>query len=137
MIEQYLWIVGSSIILFLGCAHMYFTFFTDKFSSKNKTVLDEMKNSSLILTKETTIWKAWIGFNASHGSGVIFIALINLYLVIFHFSLFESNHFLYIFNIVTIAFYLWLAKRYWFSAPFIGITITFLCFVLSYLLMVF
>lgn len=134
MIEKYLWEIGSSVILLLGSAHLYFTFFTNKFSSKNQRVIDEMANSHPILTKDTTIWKAWIGFNASHSSGAIFFGGMNLYLAINHFSIFETAHFFFIFNIVTVGFYLWLAKKYWFKSPFIGILIGFLCFTASYLL---
>ena len=137
MIEKYLWAIGSLIILTLGSIHLYFTFFTNKFSSKNKKALDEMNNSHPILTKETTIWKAWIGFNASHSSGAMFIGAINLYLTAKYFHLFETAHFFFIFNIITIGFYLWLAKKYWFKIPFTGILITLICYVASYVLTLF
>ena len=134
MLAKYLWLIGSSIIFLLGTAHMYFTFFSNKFSSKNKRVVEEMKNSNPILTRNTTMWKAWIGFNASHSSGAMFIGIINCYLAVNHFALFESGHFLFLFTIITTGFYLWLAKKYWFKVPFLGIAIALLCFILSYVL---
>lgn len=128
MIEKYLWIAGSLPFIILGGIHLLYTFFTNKFSSRNKLVDDEMKTSYPILTKETTMWKAWIGFNASHSSGAIYIGLINLFLSIQYFAIVTNPVFLTI-NIVTVLFYLWLAKKYWFSTPFKGMLIAACCFV--------
>lgn len=132
MVAQYLWIAGSIIIGVLAGTHLYFTFFTDKFSSRNKRVIEEMKTSSPILAEELTMWKAWIGFNASHSMGGIFIGLINLYLAIGYFTILQSDHFFFVFNIFTIGFYVWLAKKYWFKTPFRGLTLTLACYVFAY-----
>jgi hypothetical protein len=93
-----------------------------------------MKRSNPILTKETTMWKAWIGFNASHGSGAMFIGIINFYLAFRHFQLLMTDSFLTLFSIVTIVFYAWLAKTFWFRIPLLGISITLICYIASYFL---
>ena len=136
MIAKYLWQAGSILIALLGSIHLYFTFFTNKFSSVNETMIDQMKASSPILTQDITMWKAWIGFNGSHSSGAIFIGVLNFYLALRYFAVLQSDHFFFIFNILTIGFYVWLAKEYWFSAPFTGLAITFICFIVSYILTV-
>ena len=133
-IIKYIWEFGSLILLVLGSIHLFYTFFTNKFSSKNENLISEMKKSSPVLTNETTIWKAWIGFNASHSSGAIFIGVINLIIATNYFEEFLSNHFYYIFNIITILFYLILAKKYWFKVPFIGILITLICYLSVYII---
>jgi len=53
-----------------------------------------MKNSSLRLTGETTAWKAWTGFNASHSAGGMFIGLFNGILAVENFSILENSFFL-------------------------------------------
>ncbi len=136
MIEKYLWIAGSLPFIILGTIHLLYTFFTNKFSSRNKLVEEEMKTSFPILTKETTMWKAWTGFNASHSSGAIYIGLINLFVAIYYFAIVTTPVFL-ILNIVTVLFYLWLAKKYWFSTPFKGILIASCCFVLAAIIILF
>jgi hypothetical protein len=83
MIAKYLWETGSVIITILATIHLYYTFFTNKFSSRNEKMVEEMKTSFPILTQKTTMWKAWIGFNASHSSGAMFIGIINFYLAVF------------------------------------------------------
>ncbi|WP_460911298.1 LIC_13387 family protein [Spirosoma areae] len=134
MMANYLWQIGSVIIAVLGSIHLYYTFFTTNFSSRNEKMIEHMKSSSPILTKEVTVWKAWIGFNASHSSGAIFIGLINFYLAFQYFTILQSDHFFFLFNILTISFYVWLAKQYWFTIPFIGLLITFVCYSMAYFL---
>ncbi len=134
MLSKILWISGASIFLVLGTIHLYYTFFTTKFDPRNKNVIDDMKNTSPRLTNETTMWKTWIGFNASHSSGAIFIGLINIILAVENFSILENSFLLSFCTIVTSVFYLWLAKKYWFSIPFTGILIATTCFIISPLL---
>lgn len=134
MLAKYLWETGSLIIAVLGSIHLYYTFFTRKFHSKNESVVTQMEQSSPLLTQETTMWRAWIGFNASHSSGAMFIGIINIFLAETFFETLQTSHFYFLFNIVTLGFYLWLARRYWFRIPFTGILIAFACYTLSYIL---
>ena len=134
MIATYIWEFGSLIFIVLGSMHLLYTFFTNKFSSKNEKVITEMKSSSPILTKETTIWKAWIGFNASHSIGAMFIGVMNIYVAHNFFTVLQNDFFFFTFNILTIGFYLLLAKRYWFRIPFFGILLTLICFLTSFIL---
>lgn len=134
MIAKYTWVFGSSIFVLFGTLHLLYTFFSNKFSSRNKNLIHEMQVSYPNLTKETTMWKAWIGFNASHSSGAMFIGIINMYLVHQYFMILANDPFFWLFNILTVSFYWWLAKRYWFKIPFIGISITLLCYLAAYIL---
>ena len=127
-ITTYLWIAGSMPFIILGAIHMAYTFFTNKFSSRTASVDDAMKNSFPVLTKETTMWRAWIGFNASHSSGAIYIGLINFIAAIQFPGLLRSPIFITL-NIITVLFYCWLGKKYWFGIPFKGILLATACFV--------
>lgn len=134
MIAKYLWEAGSAIITVMGSLHLYYTFFTDKFSSRNEKMVGEMKTSFPILTGDMTMWNAWISFNATHSVGAIFIGIINFYLAANYFSVLQSDHFFFLFGIATISFLLWLAKRYWFKTIFTGVLLVLICFVVSYVL---
>ena len=129
MVAKILWLSGSAIFLILGTLHLYYTFFTSKFNARNKTVIIEMKNTSPVLTGETTMWNAWIGFNASHSAGAIFIGLMNILLAAQYFPMLQNSVLIILLNIVTALFYCWLAKKYWFRIPFAGILIATGCFV--------
>jgi len=55
--EQALLIIGASIFGLLGTLHLLYTFFTNKFEAYDSAITESMKKTSLILTKETTIWE--------------------------------------------------------------------------------
>ena len=131
MLSKILWLAGSAIFFILGALHLYYIFFTTKFHPRNKSILDEMKNTSPRLTNETTMWKAWMGFNASHSAGAIFIGSVNIILAVENFPVIENSFLLSLCTILTSVFYLWLAKKYWFSIPFTGILIAVCCFIIS------
>lgn len=130
MIAKYLWIAGSLPFIILGTIHLLYTFFTNKFSSRNKNVEEGMKVNFPVLTSQTTMWKAWTGFNASHSSGSVYIGLINLFVAMWYADILKNPVFLTL-NIVTVLFYLWLAKKYWFKIPFTGILIAACCMVVA------
>ena len=129
MASKILWLTGSAIFFILGTLHLYYTFFTSRLDPRNKNVIDEMKNTSPRLSNETTMWKVWIGFNASHSAGAIFIGSVNSILAVKNFSMIEDSFLLSFLTILTSVFYLWLAKKYWFSIPFIGLLIATCCFI--------
>jgi hypothetical protein len=136
LIAKILFIIGSLPFLVLGTIHLLYTFFTDKFSSRNEKLVEDMKSSYPRLTRQTTMWNAWIGFNASHSSGAMFIGALNLYLGLFHFDLIQQSFFLLPFTVITTGFYLWLAHKYWFQIPFVGILLACTCYLISFLLVI-
>jgi hypothetical protein len=131
MLSKILWLSGSAIFFILGTWHLCYTFFTSKFDPRNKNLMEEMKNTSPLITYETTMWKTWIGFNASHSTGAIFFGLVNSLLAAEYFYILEKSFLLSLLTILTSGFYLWLAKKYWFSIPFTGILIAFGCYLAS------
>ncbi len=128
MIEKYLWISGSSIFLILATIHLYYTFFTNKFSVRDRNTEQMMKKAYPVLTKQTTMWKAWLGFNASHSAGGIFFGAINLVFAWSYFDLLKSSALLLLFTCLTSFFYLFLGFKYWFDIPRTGILISSGCF---------
>jgi hypothetical protein len=85
----------------------------------------------MVLTRETTLWKAWVGFNASHSVGAIYIGIVNIFMATGFAGHSQAYFFFASFTILVIGFYLWLAKRYWFRIPFIGVSITLCLYILS------
>ena len=134
ILAAYIWIIGSLVIGILGTMHLIYTFFTDKFLPRNSKLKEEMSNTNPVLTKAVSMWSGCIGFNASHSTGIVFISIINVWLAIERFPFLQKSHFFFLFNMLTIGFYVWLAKRYWFKIPLMGATITLTCYTLSYIL---
>ena len=131
MVEQLLIIIGASIFGLLGTIHLLYTFFTNKFNAYNPSVTEAMKSTTPILTKETTIWNAWVGFNASHSLGAMIISAFYIPLAAFNFDLIVQNAWFSILPVVISSSYLILAKKYWFKIPFFGILVATICFTLA------
>ncbi len=127
--EQILIIIGATIFGVLGTIHLIYTFFTNKFEAYDSTVTEAMKASSPILTRETTIWNAWVGFNASHSLGAILFAGIYLPLTASYFNVVQQSVWFSTLPVLIGLSYLVLAKMYWFKIPFVGILIATVCFI--------
>ncbi|WP_125169961.1 LIC_13387 family protein [Leptospira perolatii] len=136
LISKVLFLIGCVPYIFLGTAHIVLTFKDMKKSSAlspaNLKVRTSMEESNLKLTNETTIWKAWIGFNFSHGMGAVFFGFIYLWIGISDFGFLLANWLLLPLAIVISLSYLILSLRFWFSKPTIGISIASVMFVASY-----
>ncbi|MEJ6472954.1 LIC_13387 family protein [Pseudoalteromonas piscicida] len=129
--EQILIIIGVSLFGVLGTIHLVYTFSTEKFNPYDASAAEAMKRTSPQLTKETTIWRAWIGFNASHSLGVMLFAAIYIPLAINNFEVIESSLWFSLLPVVVSASYLILAKKYWFKIPFVGFLVSLVCFLFS------
>ena len=132
--DQILLIAGVSIFGALGAIHLIYTFFSEKFSPYDPAVATAMKGTSPRLTKETTMWRAWIGFNASHSLGAMLLAAVYIPLATFHFNVIQNSFWFSLLPIVVGIAYLFLAKMYWFKIPLVGILISLMCFTGSALL---
>ncbi len=93
-----------------------------------------MKKDFLRLTKQTTVWRAWTGFNASHSIGAMYFGLINIIIALLFFENIGNVWIVSLLNAITAAFFLFLARNYWFSVPFRGILIATICFVVAFTL---
>jgi hypothetical protein len=122
-------VAGALIIGLLGGVHLAYTFFTGKFLPRDSALVDAMKATSPVLTRQTTMWKAWIGFNASHSLGAILFAAVYVLLAARHMEILAQSKALVLVGVATCLGYLWLAQAYWFRVPFTGIAISTACFI--------
>ena len=127
-LSSVLMIAGAGIFGLLGTVHLLYTFFTNKFDAYDDSVTEAMKSTSPVLTRETTIWKAWIGFNASHSLGAMLVAAIYIPLALQHMEVIAGSLWFSLLPMVIGFSYLALAWRYWFKIPFVGVLISTICF---------
>jgi hypothetical protein len=128
MLPQSLIVAGALIFGLLGTLHLAYTFFTGKFSPRDAATEAAMKLTHPRLTRRTTLWKAWVGFNASHSLGAMLFAAVYLLLALAHMDwLREAPGLVWLAAAGALA-YLALAVRYWFRTPLIGIALASACF---------
>jgi hypothetical protein len=109
---------SASIALTLGIAHLVFTFFGPKLRPRDPALEARMKEVSPVITSQTTMWKVWIGFNASHSFSAILFGSVYGYLGLMQPAVLFHSAFLAMLGGLFLLVYLILAKKYWFSTPF-------------------
>lgn len=128
MSAQLLIIIGCLIIGLLGLAHFIYVLATDKFNAYDPQVTTAMQNTSPVLTKDTSMWQAWLGFNYSHSIGVLWIPLIYIPIALNHMPILQQSIWLSLLLPIMALSYAVLAKRYWFVIPMFGSLISLACF---------
>ena len=114
---------SSAIILSLGCIHLMYTFRGTKLHPRDSALLARMKEVSPVISRETTMWKTWVGFNASHSLGAILFGLTYGYLALAEGPFLFQSTFLLLLGLGVLAGYVFLGKVYFFSIPFRGIVV--------------
>ena len=133
-IPPFLIAASAAILLLLGLVHLLYTFYGSKLLPRDCELITRMQETHLTLTRETTVWKAWIGFNASHSFGAILFGAVYGYLSMVHSTfLFQSTYLLSL-GLLLLCGYVFLAKRYWFSIPFRGILLATVLYMLALLI---
>ena len=77
------------------------------------------------------MWKAWVGFNASHSFGAILFGLIYGYLAIFNSEFLFKTPFLLCIGFAMLGGLVVIGKLYWFSIPVRSICVSFAFYVAS------
>ncbi len=112
---------SAAIIFVLGLVHLLSTFYGPMFMPRDRQLQARMRDVSPVISRETTMWKAWVGFNASHSFGALLFGAVYGYLALLHAAFLFRSAFLLCVGLLLLCSYLLLAKRYWFSTPFRGI----------------
>lgn len=123
MVERILITVSAAIIGWLGFMHLKLTFVGDKLTPSDIGVRESMQRVAPNISAETTMWKAWVGFNASHSLGALLFGLVYAYLAIAHPHLLFQSWFLLGLGAALLGSYLWLGASYWFSTPLVAIAV--------------
>src|SRR5215470_13612681 len=85
-------------------------------------------------TKETTMWRCWIGFNASHSMGLILFGLVFGFLALAHSQLLFRSPFLLVVGLAMLGALAVLCNLYLFSVPLTGVSISLACYIGSIVL---
>jgi hypothetical protein len=120
---------SAGIVLTLGAIHLVYTFSGSNLLPRDPAIRIAMSQVHLSITKETTVLRAWMGFNASHSMGLILFGLIFGFLALNHTQLLFDSSYLLAVGFAMLAGVLVLSRLYWFSIPFTGIIISLACYI--------
>jgi hypothetical protein len=115
--------LSAAILLVLGLLHLLYTFHGVKLHPRDTGLQARMREVSPVISRETTMWKTWIGFNASHSFGAILFGTVYGYLALVQREFLFQSVFLLATGALLLAGYVFLGKRYFFSVPYRGLLI--------------
>jgi hypothetical protein len=120
---------SAGIVLVLGSIHLLYTFRGPKLTPRDAGLRAQMEAAHPVLTRQTTMWKAWVGFNASHSLGAMLFGLVYGYLALAQPAMFFASGFLAWLGLAFLTAYLVLARAYWFRIPFVGVALSLACYI--------
>jgi protocatechuate 3,4-dioxygenase beta subunit len=125
--------LSALVILALGTLHLVYTFRGPLLTPRDPALQARMSEVHPVITRQTTMWRAWVGFNASHSMGAILFGLVYGFLANAYPEILFKSPFLLAVGLATLGGFTVLGKRYWFRMPFTGIVISLVCYVASML----
>jgi hypothetical protein len=115
--------LSAAVLLVLGLLHLLYTFHGVKLHPRDTALQARMREVAPVISRETTMWKTWIGFNASHSFGAILFGTVYGYLALVQREFLFQSVFLLATGALLLAGYVFLGKRYFFSVPYRGLLI--------------
>ncbi len=134
---------ASTLLLLSACAvlggfgavHLLYTYRGHRLEPRDPDLRAAMERSHLVITRQTTVWRAGKGFNASHSLGMLAVALIYGDLALLQPQVLTGSPFLAGLGMAILLAYLVLARRYFFSIPFRGMTLACVLYGLGWVLL--
>src|SRR5215813_1759348 len=126
-----LMVLSASIIFTLGVVHLVSTFWGPMLTPRDPALQVSMSQIAPVITNETTMWRCWVGFNASHSMGLILFGLVFGFLALAHGQLLFRSPFLLVVGLAMLGGLVVLCEVYFFSGPLTGISISLACYVAS------
>ena len=129
MAAKILMVFSASIILTLGVIHLVYTFWGPKLTPREPALQVSMSQTSPVITRETTMWRCWVGFNVSHSMGLILFGLVFGFLAVAHSQLLFQSTFLLVVGLAMLAGLVALCRIYFFSVPFAAVSVSMACYI--------
>jgi hypothetical protein len=118
-----LMVLSAGIAFTLGVVHLVYTFWGTKLTPRDPALRVSMTQIAPVITKDTTMWRCWMGFNATHSMALILFGLVFGFLAVMHGELLFQSRFLLIVGVAMLGGFVAVSKFYFFSAPLLGMSL--------------
>jgi hypothetical protein len=122
---------SAAVILLLGLLHLWITFRGPQLHSRDPDLTAKMMTVSPVITRETTMWRAWIGFNATNSFFLILFGAVYGYLAIRHSEFLFRSWFLLALGFALLLSCAIVARLYFFTSPFRGVVLAAVLYLLG------
>ena len=103
-------VLSASIAFTLGVVHLVYTFWGPMLTPRDPALRISMSQIAPVITKETTMWRCWVGFNASHSMGLMLFGLVFGFLALAHGQLLFQSPFLLVVGLAMLVGFVVLCK---------------------------
>jgi hypothetical protein len=110
---------------------LWITFRGPQLHPRDPDLTAKMMTVSPVITRETTMWRAWLGFNATHSFGLILFGALYGYLATRHSAFLFHSWFLLSLGFALLLGYAVIARLYFFAAPFRGVVLAAILYLLG------
>jgi hypothetical protein len=124
-------VLSAGIIFTLGAIHLIYTFYGLQLTPRDPALQISMSQVSPVISKETTMWRCWVGFNATHSMALLLFGLVFGFLALAHGEVLFRSPFLLVVGLAMLAGLVVLCKLFFFRVPLIGVSIALVCYVAS------
>ena len=131
MAAKLLMVLSAGIIFTLGAIHLIYTFYGPQLTPRDPALQISMSQVSPVISKETTMWRCWVGFNATHSLALLLFGLVFGFLALAHGEVLFHSPFLLVVGLAMLAGLVVLCKLFFFRVPLIGVSISLVCYVAS------
>ena len=114
---------SAAVLGALGSIHLLYTYRGDKLHPRDPELRAAMERSTIVITRQTTVWRAHRGFNATHSLGLLLFALLYGHLALWQWPVLRASPFLLALGMAVLLAYLGLAQRYFFRIPLRGMAL--------------
>jgi hypothetical protein len=137
-LSRYVFLFGALPFILFGFLHAAATPQTPAdakgLSPRDPVVREAMAHDTILLTRRTTVWLAWVGFNLSHSLGLLLVGVVVVLIGRTSVS-FQAQAAMFLpLAVLVSATYVALGVRYWFRTPVIGISLASVSFLVSWVL---
>jgi hypothetical protein len=122
---------SAAIVLLLGILHLVYTFRGEKLHPRDADLMTNMDRVSPVISRETSMWRVWMGLNATHSFGLILFGLVYGYLAIFESAFLFRSWFLLGLGVALLLGYSIVARIYFFSVPLRGVALAMFLYVVG------
>ncbi len=125
---------SAAVMLFLGTVHLVHTIAGIKLHPRDPDLTSKMMSVAPVISSQTTMWRAWIGFNFSHSLCLTLFGSVYGYLSLRHSSFLLQSWFLLVAGLILLLSFASLARVYWFNVPFRGVLLALILYAVGLVL---
>ena len=126
-----LMVLSAALLFAIGALHLVYTFHGPRLRPRDRALQIRMGEVSPVITRQTTMWRCWVGFNATHSMGLMLFGLVYGFLAIFHGGILFASPYLLAVGLLVIGGWVALSRAYFFRIPFVASSLCLVLYVAS------